>query len=87
MSKNTRQTVTGTYYVQVEKDTNRITDIVSYEQEGYEKVTLLLPIPPKIISGCYKLLDGSPVYMEAWDVDMQNIRETLDMVVTSMLES
>lgn len=74
-----------TFYVQIELDTNKITDIITYPHEGYVEVALDVPLPPKIASGCYKLVDGSAVYVEAWDNDIATLKETVDMLVVTML--
>ena len=62
-----------TFYVQTEKDTQKITDVIEYPHEGYVETLLETPLPPKILAGCYKLLDGSVVYVPDWDVDQKII--------------
>lgn len=60
-----------TFYVQTEKDTGRITDVIEYAHDGYCEVQLETPLPPKIMAGCYKLLAGSALYVPDWDVDQK----------------
>lgn len=61
--------MTKTFYIQTEKDTNRVTDVIEYAHEGYAEVILEVPLPPKILAGCYKLESGSAVYVQDWDKD------------------
>lgn len=63
--------MTKTFYIQTEKDTNKITDAIEYAHDGYTEVQLETPLPPKILAGCYKLLAGSAVYVPDWDKDQK----------------
>ncbi|PKM61730.1 MAG: hypothetical protein CVU99_02305 [Firmicutes bacterium HGW-Firmicutes-4] len=60
-----------TFYVQTEKDTNKVTDVIEYPYEDYIETLLETPLPPKILAGCYKLLAGSAVYVPDWDKDQK----------------
>lgn len=58
-----------TFYVQTEKDTNRITDVIDYAYSDYQAVQLQTPLPPDILAGVYKLESGSAIYVQDWDKD------------------
>jgi hypothetical protein len=60
-----------TFYIQTEQDTNRITDIIEYPYSDYQEVQLETPLPPKILSGCYKLENDSVIYVQDWDKDQR----------------
>lgn len=60
-----------TFYVQFEKDTNKITDCISYAYSDYQEIQLETPLPPNILAGCYKLEAGSAIYVQEWDKDQQ----------------
>ena len=56
-----------TFYVQLEKDTNKITDVIEYAYEDYIEVQLETPLPNNILASTYKLVNGSAVYVQEWD--------------------
>lgn len=47
-----------TYYLQVNNDTNIITDAIEYEYAGYIPYTTDTPLPGGVYSGWYKLENG-----------------------------
>jgi len=63
-----------TFYIQIEQYTNKITDCIEYSHVGYLEVILNTPLPSKIISGCYKLLADSAVYVPEWDVELNELK-------------
>lgn len=59
-----------TFYIQTEKDTNKIIDTCEIETAlklGYIEVTLETPLPPNINCGCYKYENNSIIYVPEWD--------------------
>lgn len=56
------------FYAQTD-EVNRITDVISYPAEGYAEFEFTPPLPPKVLSGCYELFDGQPIYRIEWDKD------------------
>ena len=57
-----------TMYVQTD-EAQRITDIISYPHEGYQAVTVNLPLPVAVMGGAYELRDGQILYRREWDVN------------------
>lgn len=56
------------FYIQV-NETQIITDILEFPYQDYIEVQLNTPIPPRIMSGCYKLVNGEVVYIQNLDED------------------
>lgn len=75
-----------TFYVQLEKDTNKITDCISYAYSDYEEVQLEIPLPPNILAGCYKLESGSAVYVQDWDKDaiVESLRNDMNNAIMEL---
>ena len=63
-----------TFYIQKEKDTNIITDVIEYQKDGYTSTQLETPLPQKILTGCYKLINGSSVYVPELDFEMRDLK-------------
>lgn len=57
-----------TFYVQIDEK-NIITDIVEFEYGDYIEIQLNTPIPHKIMSGCYKLINNEIEYIAELDED------------------
>ncbi|MBP3931642.1 MAG: hypothetical protein J6D47_19010 [Peptostreptococcaceae bacterium] len=55
-----------TFYVQINEE-NIITDIISYKYSNYKEVQINVPLPPKIASGCYRLVGDEVVYVPSLD--------------------
>ena len=55
-----------TVYIQTGEN-NRITDIITYEHEGYEPVEVQLPLPTGVLGGAYELRGGLIIYRPEWD--------------------
>ncbi|WP_414733446.1 hypothetical protein [Acetobacterium carbinolicum] len=76
--------MTKVFYIQVENDTNRITDIITMPFENYQEIQLETPLPPNILAGCYKLMGGSAMYVEAWDKDQKIIDLETELLNTKL---
>lgn len=64
-----------TLYVQTEKDTNKVTDIIEFPYSDYKEIELELPLPPKIMSGVYKLTGLGVIYVPEWDIELKTLEE------------
>lgn len=75
-----------TFYLQIESDTNKITDVIEYAHEAYVGAVLAVPLPPKILSGCYKLESGSAVYVQEWDKDaiVESLRNDMNNAIMEL---
>lgn len=76
--------MTKTFYVQIEKDTNKITDVIEYAHEGYAETLQETPLPPRILEGCYKLVSGSVVYVGEWDKGEKVTALEMDLTNTKL---
>lgn len=57
-----------TFYIQKNEE-SVITDIIEFPHEDYVEAQINTPLPPKIMSGCYKLLNGELIYIPNLDED------------------
>lgn len=73
-----------TFYVQTEKDTNRITDVIDYAYSDYQEVQLETPLPPNILARCYKLESGSAIYIQEWDENKKIIDLETELLNTKL---
>ena len=55
-----------TFYVQT-NEINKITDVIEFSYQDYKEVQLNTPLPPNILGGAYKLVNGEAIYIEEWD--------------------
>lgn len=74
-------------YIQTDT-TNRITDAITYEHDGYVPVTATLPLPPGLLGGAYELRDGIILYRREWDVnaDIESLKEQNENLMLAIAE-
>ena len=76
--------MTKQFYVQTDSQ-NRITDVITMPQEGYQPVELDVPLPAGILGGAYELLEGSAVYRIQWDTKEQERDQRLEAAESAIL--
>ncbi len=59
-----------TFYIQLSDD-NTITDVISYEVEGYIPVELETPLPAGINSGAYSFVNNSVVRKQLTSTEVE----------------